>query len=191
MNRLPLRIFSGIQPTGVPHLGNYLGAIANWVSLQATVPTDRALLFSVVDLHALTVPQQPSALRASVRDTAISLLAAGIDPARSTVFVQSHVRLSLSLSLPTVMTWWKEGTCVQNCGVVMCGVYGTRAAHAFATHCVHLNCGVCVLSSGSGSFGIVLAVIMYDHHRPPVTHDAIQRKILQSLFGCDTVVRCS
>jgi hypothetical protein len=89
---MALRVFSGIQPTGVPHLGNYLGAIANWVTLQATVPADRALLFSVVDLHALTVPQPPSALRASVRDTAISLLAAGIDPARSTVFVQSHVR---------------------------------------------------------------------------------------------------
>ena len=86
-------IFSGIQPTGIPHLGNYYGAITNWVAMTKNASADdQNLLFSVVDLHALTVPQSPVLLRKSILDTAISLLAAGIDPKRCTLFVQSHVR---------------------------------------------------------------------------------------------------
>jgi tryptophanyl-tRNA synthetase len=90
------RIFSGIQPTGIPHLGNYLGAISNWVQMQRdneSKPPAEAneLIFSVVDLHALTVPQDPAALRKSIRDTAVSLLAAGLDPKKCTLFVQSQV----------------------------------------------------------------------------------------------------
>ncbi len=82
------RIFSGVQPTSDSlHLGNALGAITQWVALQA----DHDCFFCVVDLHAITVPQDPEALRRRTLVTAAQYLALGIDPARSTVFVQSHV----------------------------------------------------------------------------------------------------
>jgi tryptophanyl-tRNA synthetase len=81
------RVLSGIQPSGVPTLGNYLGAIRNWVALQE----DHDCLFCVVDLHALTTFQDPAALRSNVREMAASLLACGIDPARAALFAQSHV----------------------------------------------------------------------------------------------------
>jgi tryptophanyl-tRNA synthetase len=81
------RVLSGIQPTGVPTLGNYLGAIRNWVALQH----DHDCLFCVVDLHALTAMPDPALLRANVREMAASLLACGIDPARTALFAQSHV----------------------------------------------------------------------------------------------------
>ncbi len=82
------RIFSGIQPSGNLHLGNYLGAIRQWIGLQ----DDYEAMFAVVDLHAITVPQDPQALRAKTLEIAKTYLAAGIDPAKSTLFVQSHVR---------------------------------------------------------------------------------------------------
>ena len=81
------RIFSGVQPTGDLHLGNYLGAIRNWVRLQ----DEYDCIFCVVDLHAITVWQEPAELRASTREVTAGLLAAGIDPARSIVFNQSQV----------------------------------------------------------------------------------------------------
>lgn len=82
-----MRVFSGIQPTGHLHIGNYLGALRQFVTLQ-----ERAdCLFCVVDLHALTVPQDPETLRRDTRQIAALYLACGIDPAKSTVFVQSHV----------------------------------------------------------------------------------------------------
>ena len=86
-------IFSGIQPTGVPHLGNYLGALKQWVDLQnSACPTTR-LLYSVVDLHAITVPQDPQRLRQHKREVLATLLAIGINPERSILFYQSSVRL--------------------------------------------------------------------------------------------------
>ena len=81
------RIFSGIQPTGNLHLGNYLGAIRNWVALQA----DYECIYCVVDLHAITVYQDPAELRSSTREVAASLLAAGIDANTSILFNQSQV----------------------------------------------------------------------------------------------------
>ncbi len=82
-----MRVFSGIQPTGHLHIGNYLGALRQFVTLQ-----DRAeCLFCVVDLHALTLPQDPAALRRDTRQVAALYLACGIDPGKSIVFVQSHV----------------------------------------------------------------------------------------------------
>ncbi|MCL7956585.1 MAG: tryptophan--tRNA ligase [marine benthic group bacterium] len=81
------RVFSGIQPSGDLHLGNYLGAIQNWVEL-----TDRyECIYSIVDLHAITVPYSPAALEQRVFDMAVGLLAAGLDPERCTLFVQSAV----------------------------------------------------------------------------------------------------
>lgn len=81
------RIFSGIQPTGNLHLGNYLGAIRNWVTLQ----NDFESIYCVVDLHAITVAQDPAELRKSTREVTASLLAAGISPEQSILFNQSRV----------------------------------------------------------------------------------------------------
>ncbi|XP_061580390.1 tryptophan--tRNA ligase, mitochondrial isoform X1 [Cololabis saira] len=98
------RVFSGIQPTGVPHLGNYLGALENWVSLQDQYPS---VLYSIVDLHSITQPQDPALLRSHIRDMAASLLACGIDPEKAVLFQQSqvpeHVELSWILGCLTSM----------------------------------------------------------------------------------------
>lgn len=82
-----MRLFSGIQPSGQLHIGNYLGAIAQWRALQF----EHESLFCIVDLHAITVPQAPAELRRSTIELAAALLACGIDPERATLFVQSHV----------------------------------------------------------------------------------------------------
>jgi tryptophanyl-tRNA synthetase len=82
-------IFSGIQPTGAIHIGNYFGAVKQWVSGQDDGAEN---IFCLVNMHALTVPQEPEVLRAKTLETAMVLLAAGIDPAKSRLFVQSHVR---------------------------------------------------------------------------------------------------
>jgi tryptophanyl-tRNA synthetase len=81
------RVLSGIQPTGEVHLGNYIGALRQWVADQH----EHDALYAIVDLHAITVPQDPKQLRAATLDLAAILLAAGIDPERATLFVQSHV----------------------------------------------------------------------------------------------------
>lgn len=81
------RIFSGIQPSGNLHIGNYLGAIRQWVDLQ----NDHDALFCIVDLHAITVPQDPAELRKKTLEIAKIYLASGIDPEKSTLFVQSQV----------------------------------------------------------------------------------------------------
>lgn len=81
-------MFSGIQPTGVPHLGNYLGALENWVALQNQYPS---VLYSIVDLHSITLPREPAQLRQNILDMAACLLACGIDPERAILFQQSQV----------------------------------------------------------------------------------------------------
>jgi tryptophanyl-tRNA synthetase len=81
------RIFSGVQPTGNLHLGNYLGAIKNWIALQ----DDFECIYCVVDLHAITVPQDPSVLRRSISEVAACLIASGINPEKSILFNQSRV----------------------------------------------------------------------------------------------------
>jgi len=81
------KIFSGIQPSGELHIGNYLGAVKNWAALQRQYES----FFCIVDYHAITVPYDPADLRQRTRDMAVSLLAAGIDPAACTLFVQSMV----------------------------------------------------------------------------------------------------
>ena len=88
------RVLSGIQPTGVLHLGNLLGAVRNWVVDQHEADS----FFLVVDLHALTVPQDPEALRRSTLELATLLVAAGLDPDVCTLFVQSHVSAHAELS---------------------------------------------------------------------------------------------
>lgn len=81
------RIFSGIQPSGNLHLGNYLGAIKNWIKLQDEYDS----IFCVVDLHAITVPQDPEALKKQTLEVAKVYLASGIDPEKCSLFIQSHV----------------------------------------------------------------------------------------------------
>jgi tryptophanyl-tRNA synthetase len=81
------RIFSGIQPSGSLHIGNYLGAVKNWVELQHKYES----FFCIVDYHAITVPYEPADLRTRTADMALSLLAAGLDPSKCTLFVQSRV----------------------------------------------------------------------------------------------------
>lgn len=111
-------VFSGIQPTGVPHLGNYLGALRQWVRLQHDAAPDTTLLFSIVDLHAITVKQDPRQLHQWRREMLASLLAVGLDPARCTLFAQSSVKqhaelmwiLSCAASMGYLgrMTQWKS-----------------------------------------------------------------------------------
>ena len=86
-------IFSGIQPTGVPHIGNYLGALQQWVRLQNEEPLTTKLIFSIVDLHAITVQQDAAQLRKWKKETLAALLAVGLDPERCTIFYQSDVIL--------------------------------------------------------------------------------------------------
>lgn len=81
------RIFSGIQPTGNIHIGNYLGAVKNWVESQSEFDN----IFCIVDLHAITIPHEAKVLKNKTRELAVLLLAAGIDPDKSALFTQSHV----------------------------------------------------------------------------------------------------
>ena len=99
------RVLSGVQPTGALHLGNWLGAIRNWVDLQK----DHDTFFCVVDLHAITVPHDPDRLAQDTLSTAALYLACGLDPERSTVFVQSqvaaHSELCWLLNCVTPLNW--------------------------------------------------------------------------------------
>ncbi|RCK53980.1 tryptophanyl-tRNA synthetase [Thalassospira profundimaris] len=88
------RVFSGAQPTGNLHLGNYLGAIRNWVALQ----NDFECIYCVVDLHAITVWQEPGELRANIRELAASMIASGIDPEKHILFNQSQVSAHAELA---------------------------------------------------------------------------------------------
>ncbi len=104
------RILSGVQPTNNLTIGNYLGAIKNWVDLQSQYET----LFCIVDFHAVTVPQDPKALHQATLEVAAAYLAAGIDPEESTIFVQSHVHahaeLGWLLSCMTPLGWLNRMT---------------------------------------------------------------------------------
>ena len=104
------RIFSGIQPTGNLHLGNYLGAIRNWVGLQ----DDFESIYCIVDLHAVTLPQEPDELRRNLREVTAGIVAAGVDPARCILFAQSavaaHSELAWLLACQTPLGWLNRMT---------------------------------------------------------------------------------
>lgn len=104
------RVFSGIQPTGSLHLGNYLGAIRNWVSIQNEMPC----VFGIMDLHAITLPQDPTKLRQATRETAAALIACGIDTKKSLLVVQSsipaHAELGWILGCHTPLGWLNRMT---------------------------------------------------------------------------------
>src|SRR5437773_12451617 len=99
------RVLSGMQPSGNLHIGNYLGALKNWVQIQY----DYECIFCIVDLHAITVYQKPEELRAKILEIAALYLAAGIDPKHSSVMVQSavpaHAELAWMLTCVTPVGW--------------------------------------------------------------------------------------
>jgi tryptophanyl-tRNA synthetase len=104
------RVLSGIQPTGSPHIGNYLGALKNWVKIQY----DYDSIYCIVDLHAVTTYQNPAELRAKIEELAGMLLAIGIDPKSSSVVVQSmlpeHAELAWMLTCVTPVGWLERMT---------------------------------------------------------------------------------
>jgi len=104
------RVFSGIQPSGNLHIGNYLGALKNWVRIQK----DYESIFGIVDLHAITAHQDPAELHAKIEETAGLFLACGIDPQESTIMVQSsvhaHAELAWMLTCVTPVGWLERMT---------------------------------------------------------------------------------
>src|SRR6059036_3852765 len=104
------RVLSGMQPSGNLHIGNYLGALKNWVKIQS----DYECIFCIVDLHAITVQQDPKELRAKITEIAALYLAAGIDPKQSSVMVQSavpaHAELAWMLTCVTPVGWLERMT---------------------------------------------------------------------------------
>jgi tryptophanyl-tRNA synthetase len=104
------RVFSGIQPTGKIHIGNYLGAIRHWVKLQAECDC----IYCVVDLHAITTPQDPARMKGKTRELAAILMAAGLDPNITAIFVQSHIsahaELAWILNCLTPVGWMQRMT---------------------------------------------------------------------------------
>lgn len=147
------RVFSGIQPTGPVQLGNLLGALRNWVTDQHEAES----LFCVVDLHALTTPQDPAVLRATAQELATLLLAIGIDPGTSTLFVQSHVPEH------TELAWMLE--CTASFGELrrMTQFKDKSDTDGF-------------VSAGLFTYPALMAadILLYDTHRVPVGDDQRQ-----------------
>ncbi|MBI4135269.1 tryptophan--tRNA ligase [Candidatus Uhrbacteria bacterium] len=102
------RVFSGIRPSGRLHLGNYLGAIKNWIALQ----TKHECIFAIVDYHAITTPFSPEELRENVREVALDYLAVGLDPKRATLMIQSqvpeHLELGWIFASGSPLSWFEK-----------------------------------------------------------------------------------
>ena len=143
------RVFSGVQPTGNLHLGNYLGAIRHWVKMQE----DYECIYGIMDLHAITVPQDPVKLRNSIREVAASLIASGIDPNKSILFPQSavsaHAELGWILNCHTPLGWLnrmtqfkeKAGKKRDNASLGLYGYPVLQAADILAYHATHVPVG--------------------------------------------------
>ncbi|KAK3841002.1 MAG: hypothetical protein J3R72DRAFT_161614 [Linnemannia gamsii] len=172
-------IFSGIQPTGQPHLGNYLGAISNWVNLQEQAHLNQeTLLFSIVDLHAITMPQDPKKLREERRNMAITLLACGIDPKKCILFEQSkvpgHSELAWILNCLTPVGWlarmtqWKSKLGVTKGGQSLEDVSATQG-----------------LQLGLFAYPVLMAadILLYRATKIPVGEDQIQHLELARDIG--------
>ena len=147
------RVLSGIQPSGEIHLGNYLGAVKQWVAGQR----ERTNFFCIVDLHAITVPQDPEKLVAQTRSLAAMLLASGIDPKLSTLFVQSHVAAHCEacwlLNCITPLGWLERMT-----------QYKDKAAKQDS------------ILTGLLDYPVLMAadILLYDAHEVPVGEDQKQ-----------------
>ena len=147
------RVFSGIQPTGDMHLGNYLGAVRHWVHDQDVEDT----IFCVVDLHAMTLPYPPAELAERTRRTAMLLMAAGLDPQRCVLFVQSHVPAH------TELTW------ILNC---IAGFGELRRMTQFKEKSADQES----VSAGLFDYPVLMAadIVAYDTERVPVGDDQRQ-----------------
>ena len=147
-------VFSGIQPSGIVHVGNYLGAIRNWAAMLDGYDC----IFCVVDLHAMTVPYEPGAMQGHVRETLMVNMAAGLDPERCTLLVQSHVPEHAELA-------WILGTCAP---------YGelsrmTQFKDKSAQHKDNVNCGLF-------TYPVLMAadILLYKAAVVPVGDDQVQ-----------------
>ncbi|HEY5097366.1 MAG TPA: tryptophan--tRNA ligase [Acidimicrobiales bacterium] len=147
------RVLSGIQPSGDLHLGNYLGAVRNWVADQDT----HDAYYCIVDLHALTLDIAPDELRTRTAETALDLLAAGLDPERCTLFVQSHV------SQHTQLTWLLECT-------------ATMGELSRMTQFKEKSAGQDSVRVGLYTYPVLQAadILLYDAERVPVGDDQRQ-----------------
>jgi tryptophanyl-tRNA synthetase len=147
------RVFSGVQPSGNLTIGNYLGAIKNWVEAQDQYEN----VFCVVDLHAITVPQDPQALFHKIREVALLYLACGLDPEKSAIFVQSHIQahaeLAWLLNCVTPIGWLERMT-----------QYKDKAAKQES------------VGTGLLDYPVLMAadIILYDTHYVPVGEDQKQ-----------------
>jgi tryptophanyl-tRNA synthetase len=147
------RVFSGIQPSGLLHIGNYLGAIRQWLAEQR----NKENYFCIVDLHAITVPQDPEVLRRKTREVSAMYLAAGIDPELSTIFVQSHVSAHAEccwiLNCVTPVGWLERMT-----------QYKSRVEQGLSP------------SAGLLDYPVLQAadILLYDAHEVPVGEDQKQ-----------------
>jgi tryptophanyl-tRNA synthetase len=151
------RVFSGIQPTGEIHLGNYLGAVRHWVKAQEESAAPDQTLYCVVDLHGLTLPWDTAEYADATRRTAMLLLAAGLDPDRCTLFVQSHVHQH------TDLTW------LLNC-------IATFGELRRMTQFKEKSAGQESVSVGLFDYPVLMAadVLAYDTERVPVGDDQRQ-----------------
>lgn len=147
------RVFSGVQPTGNIHIGNYLGALKQFVELQ----NDHECVYCIVDLHSITIPQDPKALRSNILDVAALYLSVGLDPAKSIVFVQSDVPAHAELS-------W----------ILMCNSYTGELSRM--TQFKQKNKGRESAPAGLFTYPILMAadILLYDTNTVPVGNDQKQ-----------------
>ncbi len=147
-------LFSGVKPTNVPHIGNYIGALKQWVELQR----QHRSLFCIVDLHAITVPQDPKQLRENTLDIAATYLAIGLDPKRCTMFIQSEVHEHAELG-------WILGTTVKMSELERMTQYKDKA------RVKKENVGV-----GLFTYPVLMAadILLYDTTVVPVGEDQMQ-----------------
>lgn len=155
MTKVKQRVFSGIQPTGNLHLGNYLGAVANWVRLQ----DEHDAIFCVVDLHAITIAQNPEDLRKNIIEAARVYLAAGINPAKSTIFAQSDVSAHAELC-------WILNTIARMGDMEKMTQFKDKSARGDATRA----------SVGLFDYPVLMAadILLYDTAVVPVGEDQVQ-----------------
>jgi tryptophanyl-tRNA synthetase len=151
------RVFSGIQPTGEKHLGNYVGAVRHWVAAQDRAASPDDNLYCVVDLHAMTLPYDVAGLADTTRRTVMFLIAAGLDPERCTLFVQSQVPAH------TELTW------ILNC-------VGTFGELNRMTQFKDKSKGQASVSVGLFDYPVLMAadILLYDTDRVPVGDDQRQ-----------------
>ncbi len=148
------KVFSGIQPSNIPHIGNYIGALKQWVELQK----EYACTFCIVDLHAITVPQDPKELRLAILNTAAIYLAIGLDPKKCTIYVQSDVPQHAELG-------WILGTLVRMSELERMTQYKDKSKKEGE------NVGV-----GLFSYPALMAgdILLYDTTTVPVGEDQMQ-----------------